>query len=60
MTRLPHPGKDEDAWGRILNDFLRQAHNDDGTLKDDVVTSTQIAALGGHDCQVLTKMSNIE
>lgn len=57
MTRLPHPGKDEDAWGRILNDFLRQAHNDDGTLKDDVVTSTQIAALGGHDGQVLAKDS---
>lgn len=43
MTRLPQPGGDSGDWGTILNDFLSQAHNSDGTLKDDSVTSMQIA-----------------
>lgn len=33
MTRLPHPGGDTGQWGDVLNDFLRQEHNADGTLK---------------------------
>lgn len=33
MTRLPIPGKDDGQWGDILNDFLSQAHQSDGTLK---------------------------
>jgi len=33
MTRLPQPGGDDGTWGDILNDFLAQAHNADGTLK---------------------------
>lgn len=33
MTRLPQPGRDLGAWGDILNDFLLQEHNSDGTLK---------------------------
>lgn len=33
MARLPQPGGDEGAWGDILNEFLAQAHNADGTLK---------------------------
>lgn len=33
MTRLPEPGGDSEQWGTILNDFLAQAHNTDGTLK---------------------------
>lgn len=33
MSRLPTPGSDNDAWGQILNDYLGQAHNIDGTLK---------------------------
>lgn len=32
-TRLPIPGQDDGAWGDILNDFLRQSHSEDGTLK---------------------------
>jgi hypothetical protein len=32
-TRLPNPGGDDGTWGSILNDFLSQAHNADGTLK---------------------------
>lgn len=33
MARLPNPGYDSGVWGDLLNDFLRQAHNDDGSLK---------------------------
>lgn len=33
MARLPQPGGDQGEWGRILNEFLRTAHNDDGSLK---------------------------
>ena len=33
MSRLPVPGSDAGSWGAILNDFLVQAHNSDGTLK---------------------------
>ena len=45
MSRLPTPGSDEGNWGEILNDFLSQAHNDDGSLRDSAVTS---GALGFH------------
>lgn len=33
MTRLPTPGSDKGTWGSVLNDFLQQSHNDDGSLK---------------------------
>lgn len=33
MARLPQPGGDRGTWGDILNDFLSQAHNADGTIK---------------------------
>lgn len=33
MARLPIPGNDDGTWGAILNDFLAQAHNTDGSLK---------------------------
>lgn len=33
MARLPTPGGDAGNWGEILNDFLRQEHNADGSLK---------------------------
>jgi hypothetical protein len=44
-TRLPVPGDDEGVWGTLLNDFLAQAHNPDGSLKaqaaiDDAVSKT--------------------
>ena len=32
MARLPTPGSDDGTWGDILNDFLSQSHNPDGTL----------------------------
>lgn len=42
MARLPQPGGDSGSWGDILNDYLSQAHNNDGTLKSDTVTAAQI------------------
>lgn len=32
MARLPIPGADHGQWSHILNDFLQQSHNHDGTL----------------------------
>jgi len=43
MTRLPVLGGDEGSWGQVLNDFLSQAHQSDGTLKPDSVTPAVIA-----------------
>ena len=34
MVRLPQPGGDKGSWGEILNSYLREAHNDDGSLKN--------------------------
>jgi hypothetical protein len=37
MARLPQPGGDDGTWGDILNDFLSQSHNPDGTLQSAAV-----------------------
>jgi len=42
MSRLPTPGSDDGTWGDILNDFLNQSHNPDGSLK-----TSAVAAAGG-------------
>ncbi len=34
MSRLPVPGSDANTWGDVLNDFLAQEHNADGSQKD--------------------------
>ncbi len=39
MARLPIPGGDDDTWGTILNEYLTQAHNTDGSLKPAAVQS---------------------
>lgn len=39
MTRLPQPGSDRGTWGDILNDFLSQSHNADGTIKQTALDS---------------------
>ncbi len=39
MSRLPNIGSDDGTWGGILNDFLEQAHNADGTLKSSAVSA---------------------
>lgn len=43
MARLPTPGSDTGTWGTILNEYLSQVHNADGTLKNDVVTAAALA-----------------
>lgn len=42
MPRLPIPGSDEGTWGDILNDYLRAAHNTDGSLKNNTVSAAKI------------------
>lgn len=42
-VRLPQTGSDDGTWGDILNDFLLQSHNSDGTLKP--LTQDQIVSL---------------
>lgn len=42
MPRLPKPGADAGQWGDILNDFLSQSHDTDGTLRDNVVGVSQL------------------
>lgn len=44
MARLPQPGGDAGTWGDVLNDFLSQSLQTDGTLKHDVVTTSVVAA----------------
>lgn len=46
MARLPTPGGDSGNWGGILNDFLTQAHNTDGTLKDTGILAAKISKSG--------------
>lgn len=43
MARLPQPGSDNGTWGDILNEFLLQAHANDGLIKDNAVTANTIA-----------------
>jgi hypothetical protein len=47
VSRLPVPGSDDNTWGMVLNDFLAQAHNTDGTLKDGSVSDSVVAASPG-------------
>ena len=37
MARLPKVGGDDGNWGDVLNDFLLQAHNADGSIKASAV-----------------------
>jgi hypothetical protein len=65
MARLPQPGSDDGQWGNILNDFLSQVHNSDGSLRDGsvvsgtiadgAVSSTTLAPAGGSDGDVLVQ-----
>lgn len=48
MARLPQPGGDENTWGDVLNDFLSQTHNADGTLKSSAVTSAGAVTTTGN------------
>jgi hypothetical protein len=57
MSRLPNPGSDENTWGNVLNDYLRQEHAKDGThdvakilgapaQNDQILVSDTLAARG--------------
>ena len=61
MARLPIPGSDAGNWGDILNDYLSQAHLNDGTLKpipQSKVTGLE-AALSATPSSVLTTDGDI-
>lgn len=45
MTRLPQPGSDKGTWGDVLNDFLSQSFNGDGTIKSAALPT--LTSLGG-------------
>lgn len=42
MARLPIPGSDKGSWGQVLNDYLSQSHNADGTIKDGAVSEAKL------------------
>lgn len=42
MARLPQPGSDNGTWGAILNEYLSQSHNSDGSLKSEIISATHI------------------
>lgn len=44
MSRLPQPGNDNGTWGGILNDYLLQIHNADGSLKNGVVSEAALSS----------------
>ena len=44
MTRLPIPGQDDGTWGDILNAYLSVSLASDGTLKPNVVGTSQLQA----------------
>jgi hypothetical protein len=54
MARLPSPGSDDNVWGTILNDFLAQVHNTDGTLKDGVIATAKL------DSTVQSKLATVD
>lgn len=53
MSRLPTPGSDDGNWGEILNDFLEQSHNSDGSIKESAIPkSTNVVTDGSSDSKV--------
>lgn len=48
MARLPIPGSDDGKWGEILNSYLSQSLNPDGTIKSGAISKEDIG-LGSVD-----------
>ena len=42
MARLPQVGGDHNNWGDILNEYLRQAHDEDGVIKPNSISAAQL------------------
>lgn len=53
MARLPIPGSDAGNWGQILNDFLSAAHKADGSIKDNIISETNLSS------SVTTKLNTV-
>jgi hypothetical protein len=47
VSRLPVPGGDDGTWGDVLNDYLKQSHNGDGSLKPPAVKAAGAYAKPG-------------
>lgn len=43
MARLPSPGGDNGKWGEVLNEYLSQSLNEDGTIRDNAVTESKLS-----------------
>lgn len=56
---LPIPGQSKNNWGDVLNDFLRVAHNEDGTLIDGA-SGADLTALTAEVDQVSATTARIE
>lgn len=54
MARLPIPGQDSGTWGTVLNDFLGQSLQSDGTIKDGIISNAKL------DSATQTKLSSID
>lgn len=53
MARLPIPGQDSGTWGEVLNEYLSQIHNQDGSLKDGAITEDKLSTT------VVTKLNTV-
>ena len=45
MPRLPIQGSDDGTWGGILNDYLEQSHNADGSLKSTAIPDGSVTPI---------------
>ncbi|HSX28900.1 MAG TPA: hypothetical protein VLF60_05635 [Candidatus Saccharimonadales bacterium] len=59
MGRLPIPGQDSGTWGNILNDFLSQTLQTDGTLKDGIVSTVKLDSTVQAQLTTITNISQV-
>lgn len=59
MSRLPVPGQDKGVWGSILNDFLNQSHNDDGSIKPSALPQASSSSQGVMSASDKAKLDTI-
>lgn len=57
-SRLPTPGGDTNTWGNILNDFLNQSHNSDGSLRSSAVNTAATAATPADSSVTTAKLAD--